>query len=132
MDSLKTVNQLLFKVYAYEYPQDIKDISKLLHIGNIYSESEAVNSLWADDNLHFPHMPIEEDLKSNPSWEAYIPRFTPNIFKIEWGQETNPDYVPSGTPSVPTVGSSSTSTLREYFASWFEPQQQSGCPYGFH
>lgn len=94
VDSLTSVNQLLFKVYAYEYPQDLKDISKLLHIGNVYSESEAVRSLWADDNLHYAHHRMEEDLKDNPSWEAYLPRFTSNIFKVEWEKEKNPDYEP--------------------------------------
>ena len=56
VESLKATGQLLFKVYAYEYPQDLKDSSKLTYISRVYSSSEAVNSLWADDNLHFPHM----------------------------------------------------------------------------
>lgn len=90
-------DQLLFKVYAYEYPQDLKDSSKLTYIGRVYSNSEAVNSLWADDNLHFPHMQVEEDLEIQPTWRDYLPYFTPNIFAIDWEQEPNPDYIAVGS-----------------------------------
>ena len=71
----------------------MSDPSNLVLIGKVYSASAAVNSLYADEQLLFTHMPIEEDLQSEPGWEKYLPRYTPNIFEINWNQDENPDYI---------------------------------------
>lgn len=42
----------------------MKDPSNLQLIGKIYSASKAVNSKWADEELLFTHMPIEEDIEA--------------------------------------------------------------------
>ena len=83
-NSLTTVGQLLFNVYAYEYPEDLKDSTKLQLIGKIISDSKAENSVWADEKLLITHMPTEEDLETQPDWEKYLPRYTPNYFEIDW------------------------------------------------
>lgn len=69
------------------------DAANLVLIGKIYSTSAAVNSVWADEQLLFTHMPIEEDLDSEPTWRSYLPEYTPNFFEIDWNQDKNPDYV---------------------------------------
>ena len=131
VDSLTQSDQLLFNVYAYDQPQEMKDPSNLQLIGKIYSASEAVNSLWADEQLLFAHMAIEEDMESQPEWRNYLPEYTPNVFEIDWFQEKNPEYVVQASRPSGPIGmvKGAYKSIEQSLQNLFYTRPR--CPYGF-
>lgn len=95
-----------------------------------------MNSLFGDEELHFPHSKMDEDLNSHPVWEQYLPKYTSNFFEIEWGQEKNPRYiasVQSGNPqeqSLGLIGKVFDTFLQKPFLKVFGTKK-GRCPYGY-
>jgi len=45
-------------------------------IGVLKTTSGLVTSRWGDETLFFKHNYMDEDLKDNPQWEKYTPKFS--------------------------------------------------------
>jgi len=72
LEQLKSVEvgSELYDVYALDQPE-----SHPTKIGTLKTTSKMVTSHWGDESLFFKHNHMEIDLKENPSWEAYIPKY---------------------------------------------------------
>ena len=78
-------------------------------IGNIYSDSPAIKSTYADNDLMFGHTNIQEDIDRNPNWENFVPYVSMNPFGAIFG-----DY-----------------TMLESYKTTVHPTVGSKCPFGF-
>ena len=73
-------------------------------IGYINSESEAIKSTYADNEIMFGHTNIKQDFERNPSWVSFVPHVTANPFGILFGNYKMLDSYK--TKVHPSVGSS--------------------------
>jgi len=73
MDQLGNVasGTMIYEVWAVENPNNPER-----KIGEIITKSEMVASRWGDESLFFRHNLMEDDLKENPEWEEYVPRYS--------------------------------------------------------
>ena len=76
VDQLKSVpaNSRLYKIYAM-------DTSKLgggkeTLIGTLQLEGGLTSSKWGDESLFFRHQKMNDDIKYNPEWEKYLPKYS--------------------------------------------------------
>jgi len=72
LDQLKSVEVgvEMYDVYALDQPE-----SKPQKIGTLKTTSKMVSSHWGDESLFFRHNYMDIDLKANPSWEQYVPKY---------------------------------------------------------
>jgi len=72
LDQLKsvTVGTEIYDVYALDQPE-----SQPKKIGTLKTTSKMVSSHWGDESLFFRHNYMDIDLKANPSWEKYVPKY---------------------------------------------------------
>ena len=80
IETLTQKDQLIWKVFAVDGPNDCDNKKSATHIGNIYSEGPAIKSMFADKNVMFQHNDMTRDVELNPSWEQDLATFvTPGL-----------------------------------------------------
>ena len=57
---------LLFDVLALDNPEELGGIEE--KIGEIYTTTDMVTSLYGDTKLFFKHQRFEEDIEARPQW----------------------------------------------------------------
>lgn len=68
----------LYKVIAQDKPFELGGHEK--HIGDLWTTSPMVTSLWGDTKLFFRHVRFDEDIAMRPEWEPFVEKFTRNSF----------------------------------------------------
>ena len=58
---------------AHDEPEELGGVEK--HIGDLYTTSECVTSLWGDTMLFFRHTRFEEDIAMKPKWKDHVESF---------------------------------------------------------
>jgi len=66
------VNVPIYDVYAQDQPE--KDIWK--KVASIKLTSPVTTSKWGDESLFIRHTYMDIDIKDNPKWENYVPKFS--------------------------------------------------------
>ena len=66
-----TSGTTIYEVYAIDQPTQ-----KEKKIGIIKTTSKMASSHWGDESLFFRHNYMDADLKENPSWTNYVPKFS--------------------------------------------------------
>ena len=67
-------NTTLYDVYAWDARKEDGGSEKL--IGQLVLDGQMVRSKWGDDNLFFRHQKMDDDIKLQPSWSDYVPRWS--------------------------------------------------------
>jgi len=66
------VGSEIFKVYAYESPDDVVKGNKV-QVGRMTTTSPCYQSLFGDEHLYFRHQRMEEDFALRPDWIKQMP-----------------------------------------------------------
>lgn len=45
-------------------------------IGELKLDGEMTTSKWGDENLFFRHQKMDDDVKINPDWDQYLPKYS--------------------------------------------------------
>ena len=74
-DQLSTIQAgtKLFKIYALDAPEDLG--GQETYIGDLVTDSEMTTSNWGDEHLFFRHQKADDDIKLQPTWGDYYPKF---------------------------------------------------------
>lgn len=72
VDDVKTLKsgETMYDVYGQDRPGGMKGM-KQIRIGTLKLNSAPTESYYGDNNLHYRHQNMEEDLKLMPSWRDY-------------------------------------------------------------
>ena len=76
VDQLASVpaNSALYNVYAMSGPKQTG--GKEFNIGTLVLDGLLTNSKWGDEKLFFRHQRGDDDLKANPQWKPYFPKYS--------------------------------------------------------
>jgi len=63
----------IYDVYAIDDPSKPTVQKK---IGSLRTTSQMTTSYWGDESMFFKHNYMDDDLKENPAWEKFTPKFS--------------------------------------------------------
>lgn len=81
VDQLTTVphNSNVYEVWALDQPKPLG--GKDTHIGSLVLDGGFVKSKWADETLFIRHQRSDDDVRLEPSWDKYLPKWSDSKVK---------------------------------------------------